>query len=128
MIEMDQRQVKQATGILIAIISLTSALYIGNGGSSNDDDAREKLFIEPEQQEPVLEFRGVDIPKVFIVYDLNSDHKISLTELSEVTSTEKENARRPFEEADSNGDQYLTVEEFTRAPWLFDANEIVVKG
>ncbi|PIK52671.1 hypothetical protein BSL78_10438 [Apostichopus japonicus] len=99
-------------GHRLLILALLSALYFC---TAKDIDPTNEIRAEDFLQATHEEFHGIDIPKIFTVYDLNRDHKISLIELSEVTSTEKENAQLPFAEADANGDNYITVEEFTDA-------------
>lgn len=111
------------SGYLTFMVFLLSAICLC---FSEDVDLSKEISAEDFLRPVGQEFHGIEIPKVFIAYDLNRDHKISLIELSQVTSTEKENARMPFKEADVNGEDYLTVEEFTDAPWLFDANDVVI--
>lgn len=87
-------------GHRLLILALLSALYFC---TAKDIDPTNEIRAEDFLQATHEEFHGIDIPKIFTVYDLNRDHKISLIELSEVTSTEKENAQLPFAEADANG-------------------------
>ncbi|XP_038068545.1 uncharacterized protein LOC119737939 [Patiria miniata] len=86
------------------------------GGDDGDGD-------EPAWR---LKFRGMDLPRQFGAYDLDHNRGVSLVELAAVTDTELRDAKEPFDAADLDGNKVLSQEEFTQAPWLFDAGGITL--
>lgn len=86
----------------------------GDDGGGDDDPV------------PKLKFRGMNLPRNFGAYDLDQNRGVSLAELAAVTETELKDAREPFEAADLDGNRVLSREEFTQAPWIFEAGGITL--
>ncbi|KAJ1109722.1 hypothetical protein NDU88_007082 [Pleurodeles waltl] len=67
-----------------------------------------------------LQFQIVELPSEFNIYDMNKDGSITLNELSDITQTESDDATLPFHNADKDGNDMLTKQEFEEAPWVFN--------
>ncbi|XP_072026831.1 EF-hand calcium-binding domain-containing protein 1-like [Amphiura filiformis] len=74
-----------------------------------------------------VNFKGSAIPNQFLLYDVNHDRRVSLAELAYATDTKIEDAKEPFKAADIDRDWYLSLEEFTQAPWIFEAEGVTMR-
>ncbi|XP_077866492.1 uncharacterized protein LOC100371314 [Saccoglossus kowalevskii] len=65
-------------------------------------------------------FEAINLPTTFETYDIDSNGHVNLTELALATETKEEDAQKPFDDADLNGDGVLDEDEFKKAPWAFE--------
>lgn len=79
--------------------------------------ALQESTVNPEDS---LQFQIVELPSEFNTYDMNKDGSITLNELSDITETESDDATLPFHNADKDGNDMLTKQEFEEAPWVFN--------
>ncbi|XP_078517531.1 uncharacterized protein LOC144782187 [Lissotriton helveticus] len=79
--------------------------------------ALQESTVNPEDS---LQFQIVELPSEFNIYDMNKDGSITLNELSDITETESDDATLPFHNADKDGNDMLTKQEFEEAPWVFN--------
>ncbi|XP_071961103.1 uncharacterized protein [Antedon mediterranea] len=118
---------------VVAIVCIFSLLCVVTESKSlrlpsqkqHGGNKHEKKPTEEEQEENELKFNPIDIPSPFRTYDANKDGVITLFELAEATDTSLEDARGAFRSADSNDDKKLSYKEFSRAPWIFRADDAI---
>ncbi|XP_060563752.1 uncharacterized protein LOC132723104 [Ruditapes philippinarum] len=70
-------------------------------------------------------FKPLPFPVNFSTYDLNGDATIEIIELVRVTGT-AENVHMAFSASDFNGDGFVTEEEYTRKPWGYDPEDVIL--
>ncbi|XP_022099126.1 uncharacterized protein LOC110983841 [Acanthaster planci] len=104
-------------------INLSVTKPLDDDGDEDGEDWGEDDGDKPAWR---LKFRGMNLPRQFGAYDLDHSRGVSLVELATVTETELKDAKEPFNAADLDGNKVLSQEEFTQAPWIFDASGITM--
>ncbi|XP_069502337.1 uncharacterized protein [Ambystoma mexicanum] len=112
--------------VLFIIMSLAQMSYASPVPMLEDQEMGYALQETTPSQGDALQFRIVELPSEFNTYDMNKDGSITLNELSDITETQSDDANLPFHNADKDGNDMLTKQEFEEAPWVFHVPDKVM--